>query len=299
MSQPNEGAAANPDVDASKAPEQAADTGKQPETGNEPADNAKPADASKGKSLAEVAGVEPETADDKKPQDAGGKKSVLDELIETRKENREMRALLRDEVIPTIKQLQDQVKAGGTGAAAAKDELDELAEEFNLQPEFVKKLANAIGNKSAKSIEDKYLGDIKDIKAEKTQRAEATQAARIAKAVDVEIERVITDNPQFAKIANPAAIKKYVLADQTNLQRSMDDIFEELYGGAVKDNPSVDGYAGGAANNPKAVDFSNLDDEGHKSIAAARATGGKEFEDYQANLLERLNNRGGRSKHAK
>ena len=311
MSQQNNGGAASPDIDLSKAAEANADEAGKAQEGAKPNDGAPAndpaaakAEPAKGKSLAELAGVDLNNDgggddDDKNPDEGKkGKSSVLSELIETRKENREMRALLRDEVIPTIKQLQEQVKAGGTTAAAAKDELDELAEEFELDPKFVKKLATTLENKTAKSIENKYLGDIKDIKAKGDQQTAATQAARVAKAVDLEIERVIKDRPEFAKIANPAAIKKYVLADQSNLGKNMDDIFEEIYGGAVKDPASIDGYAGAAANNPKPLDYSKLDDEGHQAISKSRQEGGKEFEDYQNDLLDRLQFKS-RSRHAK
>lgn len=264
-----------------------------------------PAEATKDpvapKSLAEIVS---DGDDDKggKPNnqapdgDKPAKKSVFQDLMEVKRENKEMKDLLT-EVVPLIKNLQEQVKNGGISNADAKDEFDELATKYELKPEFVKDLAKTIENKAASTIEKKYLTEIKDIKDKDDKRSAETQLARITHAVDTEINRVLKESPQFAKIANPEAIKKYVLADKTNLQKSMDDIVEELYGNAVKDAPSMDGYKAGAAHTPTAPDYSNLDDAGHEKVAEARRNGGKEFEDYQTDLLNRLQNRT-RSRHA-
>lgn len=260
---------------------------------------AKDSDNAKGKSISDIAGVENEGDADKggKPNRDDDKPGAIKQLIDLKKENREMRAMISDEVIPTIKALQEQIKRGGSAADEARDELDDLADEYELKPDFVKKLAKAIENKSTKTIEKKYLADIKDIKDNDIKRTEATQNARISKAIDVEIDRVIKEYPQYAKIANPDVIRKMVMADKSNLSRSMDDIFEDVYGKAVKGSPSIEGYAGGSKNAPKESDYSDLNDETVDKVARSRKVGGKEFEDYQNDLLNRLNFRT-KSRHA-
>jgi hypothetical protein len=68
---------------------------------------------SNGQSIAQVAGAE-------KPGSSGTKDNKDDRdslIVDLKKENREMKKMIRDEVIPTIKDLQQQIKKGGTCAS--------------------------------------------------------------------------------------------------------------------------------------------------------------------------------------
>lgn len=307
MFEKNEGGAAIPGQDPNAAKNaNEPEAGKTPE-GGQPNDGAAKdgagakAEPAKGKSLAEVAGITDTDggADPNAKPDEGGKKpTVFQDLMEAKKEIREQRKLI-GEAVDAIKSLQQQLKDGTISAGAGKDELDEIAEEYDLKPEFVKKLAKAIENKSAATIKKQYLPEIKDIKDKEEKKDKeaqaASQAAKIAKAIDVEIDRVIEAYPQYKKVANPAIIKQLVLADPKNLNRSMEDIFSEVYGAAVKDLPAMDGYAGGAKNNPKKIDYST--EEGIKEVSTARETRGKAYEEYQEDLLARLQHKS-RSRHA-
>jgi uncharacterized protein YbaA (DUF1428 family) len=304
MFEKNEGGAAIPGQTPNAAKNaNTPEAGKTPE-GAQPNDGAAKdgagakAEPEKGKSLAEVAGITDNDGGvniNANPDEGGKKKpTVFTDLMEAKKEIREQRELI-GEAVDAIKELQTQLKNGTIGAGAGKDALDEIAEEFDLKPEFVKKFAQAIENKSAASIKKEYLTDIKDIKESDKKRIEATQVARIAKAVDVEVDRVIKANSQYAKIANTDAIKKIVMADPRNLDRSMEDIFEEVYGAAVRDTPSMDGYAGGAKNNPKTIDYQS--EEGIKEVADDRVNRGEKFKTYQDDLLTRLQSKS-RSRHA-
>lgn len=252
-----------------------------------------------GQSIAQVAGAEsqpsgnPKDQNDNK-QEEGDEKEGL--IVELKKENREMKKMIRDEVIPTIRQLQEQVKKGGTSASDAKDELDALAEEWELEPKFVKKLADILLNKSKKQFEDEYLSDIKDIKSKAEEQTKQITNAQITAAISKEFDRVVADNPEIGKIANKEAVKKYIMSSENNLKRTMEDVLDELYGSAQKDGAGMEGYSSQGGNHPKEPDYKSPSAEDHKRIAESRERGGEEFDRYQENLIDRLTHR---SRHRK
>jgi len=254
----------------------------------------KPADkggkeSSNGQSIAQVAGAEGDSK--------GGKGDEKENLIvDLKKENREMKKMIRDEVIPTIKDLQQQIKKGGTSADDALDELDALAKEWELQPKFVQKLASILLNKSKKQFEDEYLSDIKDIKKKTEDQSKEISNAQITGAISKEFDRVVADNPDLAKVAKKEAVKKYIMSSEDNLKRTMEEILEELYGDAVKPEPGMEGYSSQGSNHQKEPDYKAPSEDDHKRIAQSREKGGQEFEKYQEGLIDRLTHR---SRHRK
>jgi len=240
---------------------------------------------SNGQSIAQVAG-----ADDSK----GGKPKEGDDrdslIVDLKKENREMKKMIRDEVIPTIKDLQEQIKKGGSRGEDAKDEVEALIE-GSADPEFTRKLANALLSKSKKQFEDEYLSDIKDIKKKTEAQSKEINNAQITGAISKEFERVIADNPELGKVAKKEAVKKYIMSSEENLSRTMEEILEELYGDVVKPEPGMEGYSSQGSNHQKEPDYTKPSEDDHKRIAESRERGGQEFEKYQDGLIDRLTHR--------
>jgi ribosomal protein S17E len=247
---------------------------------------------SNGQSIAQVAGSE-NGSKGGKPAEGDEKESLI---VDLKKENREMKKMIRDEVIPTIRDLQQQIKKGGTTADDALDELDELAKEWELQPKFVQKLANILLTKSKKQFEDEYLSDIKDIKKKTEDQSKEISNAQITGAISKEFDRVIADNPDLAKVAKKEAVKKYIMSSEENLGRTMEDILEELYGNPERPEPGMEGYSSQGSNHQKEPDYKDPSEDDHKRIAQSREKGGQEFEKYQEGLIDRLTHR---SRHRK
>lgn len=245
---------------------------------------------SNGQSIEQVAGAEGSKPNDSKVRRTRAeieKDELFDEL---KKENREMKTMIRDEVIPTIRDLQQQIKKGGSRGEDAKDEIEALIE-GSADPEFTRKLANALLSKSKKQFEDEYLSDIKDIKSKTEAQSKEINTAQITGAISKEFDRVIADNPELAKIAKKEAVRKYIMSSEENLKRTMEDILEELYGDAERPEPGMEGYSSQGGNHPKEVDYTKPTEEDHKRIAESREKGGKEFGQYQESLIDRLTQR--------
>ena len=255
-------------------------------------DNGKDTNPTNGQSIGQVAGAEGDSKDNK-PKEGDEKDNLI---VDLKKENREMKKMIRDEVIPTIRELQQQIKSGSSSVGDAKDELDSLAEEWKLEPKFVHKLANVLLNKSKKQFEDEYLSDIKDIKSKTEAQSKQISNAQITTAISKEFDRVITENPDLEKVAKKEAVRKYIMSSEDNLKRTMEDILEELYGDVAKSGGGMEGYSSQGGNHPKEPDYKAPTEEDHKRIAQSREKGGQEFGKYQEGLIDRLTHR---SRHRK
>ncbi len=252
-----------------------------------PADKGgKDTNPSNGQSIAQVAGGENDSKGGK-PKEGDDRDSLI---VDLKKENREMKKMIRDEVIPTIRELQEQIKKGGSRGEDAKDEIESLIE-GSADPEFTRKLANALLTKSKKQFEDEYLSDIKDIKKKTEDQSKEINNAQITAAISKEFDRVIADSPELGKIAKKEAVRKYIMSSEENLGRTMEDILEELYGDAVQPEPGMEGYSSQGGNHPKEPDYKKPSEEDHKRIAESREKGGQEFDKYQEGLIDRLTHR--------
>jgi len=241
---------------------------------------------SNGQSIAQVAGGESDSKGGK-PKEGDDRDSLI---VDLKKENREMKKMIRDEVIPTIRELQEQIKKGGSRGEDAKDEIETLIE-GSADPEFTRKLANALLTKSKKQFEDEYLSDIKDIKKKTEAQSKEISNAQITGAISKEFDRVIADNPELGKVAKREAVRKYIMSSEENLGRTMEDILEELYGDTVKPEPGMEGYSSQGGNHQKEPDYTKPSEEDHKRIAESREKGGQEFDKYQEGLIDRLTHR--------
>ena len=258
------------------------DKSQKPAEGSKP-DNKGDGKGADSKSIAEVAGASADSKDGKPKE--GDEKDTL--IVDLKKENREMKKMIRDEVIPTIRQLQQDVKRGGTSAGDAGDELDALAKEWKLEPKFVQKLSGILLNKSKKQFEDEYLSDIKDIKSKTDAQSKQINNAQITAAISKEFDRVVAEDSDLAKVAKKEAVRKYIMSSEENLNRSMEDVLEELYGSG-KESAGMEGYSSQGGSHPKEPDYSSMSDDDNRRIADSRVKRGGEFEKYQDNLIGRL-----------
>lgn len=221
-----------------------------------------------------------DVADDLSPEEpkAAKKPNPFKALRVATKENHEYERILKDDVLPTMKAMQEEINSLRAGGAS-KDEIQEFAEEQGLDPEQVKGLVKLIQSKV--KPDDKILSDLKEIKESNAKRDSKEAEVRIMVAIDKEFDRVTKDNPQLAKVANKDFIKKHLMDNQDDLKRPMDEVLEEVYGNAVKDGGTVDGYSPTATNHAKPVNY--LEDT--ERVTEARLKGDKKTMDAFTNEL--------------
>lgn len=281
----------------------AKDNGQNKETKTETKETPKPSTKPSGQSIAQVADADlgdegdddtedgTKDGDAKKPdngQDKSAKKgpSVFSEMLEFKKENRELKRMMREEIIPTMKEMQTALKNGSLSKSEAKDELELLAEKYELEPEFVKELAGAIKSKTTKEVEDKYLSDIKEIKEDREAGKKVSQETKIKMAISSEFDRVVAETPEYAKLAKKEVVAKLILSNEEYQSMAMEDVLAEVYGEI--DKPGMDGYSPQGASHKADVDPRDLADKANLNK--------EELTTYADDLILRMNNK---SRHAK
>lgn len=232
---------------------------------------------SKVQSIAQVADDIATDEDDEDDDDEEGdgpdkskkRGSVFKELLDTRRTLKEMR---RDEqsraerevkmmqVISDLSdKLEDLTKNGVKVSQEEKDELEQLIEEQGLDPEgtrkFMKVLEKKFGRPLTNEKKDEKKVEKKDDDDDEVKRVSAKKALAIEQAVEHEYETIVKAFPQLKDSTNFKAIKRFILADEENLTRSMEDIIREMYPKALGENQSIDGYNPDEKADDEKIDF--------------------------------------------
>jgi hypothetical protein len=216
---------------------------------------------------------------------------LKDGFKELKKSNKEMVGIMSD----LVKTVQD-LKANGS-APQSDAELDaevaKLSTKWKADPQFVRDmLTSSRGlsekqlNKTLKDSTKKKEDDEDDDDDEpKTPPTKVTiDPARLATAVNDQLDAFLKDMPEYKGIVNAEVIKALVLADPNkNMNRTINDLVEEVYGNAVGGKKSID-TTKPAAGGSEAPDFNKpLSQETYREVMADKDQRGK----YVDNLIEK------------
>lgn len=232
---------------------------------------------SNGQSIAQIAeGVtadedddEDEDEGDKKPEKKS-KKSVFDQLIETKREFKAYKREASEREMDLMKDMEtvlDRVERLEKRKGTTEEDVDkEIAESFKTLKEEYALDENAIdiitkilekkhGITKPKEGEEKKKKDLskkpesKDDDEdgddeEKVKQDAARKLNDIKTAIDDEYKALTETYPDLKDATSLAAIKSFILSDKKNLEKSMEAIVREMYPKALGDKPaSTDGYS--------------------------------------------------------
>lgn len=160
------------------------------------------------KPLAEV--LQPE-APKEKPESV-----PLEVLKMSRKENSELKQKL--------KELEDKISSGANNKEVSED-IDAIADEYQVDKSFLKKVENSIRAKLEKDVEDKIHQTLKPIEDEKNAR-------KRDEILEQHLNEVLENKPDFKGIANKEVIKALAVLPQ-NKNKTLSQLLEETYGNAL------------------------------------------------------------------
>lgn len=182
----------------------------------------------------------------------------------------------RKEAEKKIKELEQIIANGDTSDIS--DTIDAIAEEFETDPKFVKKLADIIRKDVEKDVEARVADKLRPFeeknKAEKFNEIFKTQLAS-------SLERM----PEYKDLINPEVIKALTLSPM-NGNKTFDQIIEETYGHAITGKRTIESTtpAGGKEPEPFNFDKARKDPEYYKQVMSNP----REKEKYNAELIKRL-----------
>lgn len=188
--------------------------------------------------IIEEAGNKP--GGDKKPE--GEPETVpLATFLDMKKDAKKFEKLFND--------LKEKKQDGASDDEVSGD-LDALAEEFDIEPKFVKKLAKILEGKAEKKAGEalKPLMEQNE-KLSKKEREEA-----IDKAFKKHYAEALETMPEYKEIANADAIKALSLLKE-NANKTFAQLIEETYGKAITGKRTIDSTKPGGGKEPSPLDM--------------------------------------------
>ena len=157
-----------------------------------------------------------------------------------------------------IAQLKKQIESGAT-AVEISDSVAEIAEEHDIDKNFLQKLVTAIKNDTEKDLEAKFGS-----KGKETEKQEKYDTV-FQKALETALART----PEFKDIVNPAVIKD-LAALPSNANKTLSQILEDTYGNAIQGKRTIETTTPGGGKDPEPLDYKRAkkDTEYFKQIMA-------------------------------
>lgn len=158
-----------------------------------------------------------------------------------------------------MKELKESLKVGQGNQA-----LEELAQEYDVDVDFMRKLANTIQQENAKEIQAKYDPIIK-------KQEEETRLKEQNNLFDKVFEQAKKSYTDISDVINKEIIKDMAL-NPKNANKTVKELIKEVYGGVMNKTdespaPSFEKVQA-RASKESGLDFGNLSLEDHNAIAA-------------------------------
>jgi hypothetical protein len=202
-------------------------------------------------------------------------------IIELKKELKESRSLTKEST-EAIVALKDAISKGTLTRSEAKDELDQLADEFGVDPAFVKKFEGVLTKRNASALS----GDVEIIR----KTAEEKRQIQIDADLSSRFNAAIEEDPRFKDIANRDVVINYIktaiLPRSDAAKHTMASVLEDFYGNVIP-KTRVESPNQASQNAPERVDYTRMSEDDYKRIHNKMKSTGEVDDEYTNSLLER------------
>lgn len=153
------------------------------------------------------------------------------DLKETQRELKDLKASIENGATP--KEVSATIKA--------------IAEEYDVDPSFLDKLANTIRSESKNDLQDEISSKFRPLEEKEKQ-------AQIDKTFETHYNQAINTMPEFAQIVNPGVIKALSLLPQ-NGNKTFSQLIEETYGNAISGKRTMQSTTTGGGKESEPLDY--------------------------------------------
>lgn len=169
----------------------------------------------------------------------------LDKLINegkafefTKKENKTLKR--------KIKEMEEQLQKGASMEDVA-DDIESLAEEFQVDTRFLSKLEKAMRSKFEAEIDERVESKLKPL----TDKEKETKQTQL---FDKFLASALEKMPEYEAVINKEQLKILALAP-SNKGKTMSKLIEETYSGSLGGRPTIETTTPRGGKEPKEVDF--------------------------------------------
>lgn len=156
----------------------------------------------------------------------------LDKFLELKKENKQLKRSMTN--------LEDRIKSGESNIS---DDIDAIAEQHDVDRNFLQQLSDSIRMQTEKKLDEKYSSRID---AQERER-------RIEDSFDKHYKLAIEKAPEFDVLANKEIIKSLSNLPR-NANKTISAILEDTYGNALTGKRSIETVKSGGGKDPENLD---------------------------------------------
>lgn len=185
---------------------------------------------------------DPAEGDDPKDPDPTAETVPLATFLSTKKDAKKFEKLYND--------LKTKSEKGDSSPEEIAEDLDALAEEFEIDPKFVKKLAKILEGKAEKKVGE----SMKPILEQNKKYTEKEKQEAIDKAFTKHYDAALETLPEYADIANAEVIKALSLLP-ANKDKTFVQLIEETYSKAITGKRTIEPTKPGGGKDPEPIDY--------------------------------------------
>ncbi len=163
----------------------------------------------------------------------------------------------RQEAERLAAKLQKQIDDGAASPEDVADGIDDLnamAEEFDVDPKLLTKLTKSIETKARKAAEAATEAGLEPLKA-------ADRASKINQVFSEHFEAAMAEMPEFKDVVNKEVIKTLSL-DPKNANKSFRQIIEDTYSGALGGKRTLEQKQPNGGKGPDEIDYDKAQRDG-------------------------------------
>ena len=220
------------------------------------------------------------TKEVEKPAEAVAEKTIGEQL--NKQENVPLSKFLEiknesKEAKQEISDLKKQIEDGASKKDISKG-IKEIADEHNVDENFLNEFASIIKAQAEKEIDSKIAEKLKPLQEE-------DNAKKVDDIFNTNYDKVLENLPEFKDVANKAVIKTLAL-DPANKNKTFTKIIEEAYGHLIQGKKTIDSSTPNSKSEGETLDKAKLKDPVYMKKVLADPELKKE---YNEGLIKRLN----------
>lgn len=173
------------------------------------------------------------------PKEEPKKETVgLDKFLDIKKQNKELKQKLE--------RLEKSIEDGDSDDSVSED-IESIAEEFNIDKGFLKKLEKTILAKRDKELDEKLADKLRPIEQERKQKE--TQ-----KVFDSVYNQTLERMPEYANVIDKDVIHSLAVLKE-NATLSLPQLIEKIYGKSVSGRKTIETTVPRGGKGPQEIDF--------------------------------------------
>lgn len=148
------------------------------------------------------------------------------------------------------KELRELQAQKTNNAPISASSLSDIADKYDIDPNFINELAHVIRNEATAEVESKIS----------SQQAEANKKQKFEELFTNAFNQAIESAPEFGTIANSDVIKQLALLPQ-NANKTVLQIVEETYGNAIQGKRTIETTKPRGGRDVEPLDFSKAEND--------------------------------------